>query len=419
MNSIAPIEKQGDPSARDRSVFSARHDFPVLYQKRNKGPTNDNHQIIYLDSASVMQCSWPVIQRMNAWFVLENSLPVIGGHYLNDTARTEYEGARVKVADFLGVKSDNIIFTSGVQDSISRVADFVTKYTTSPKVAISDLEHEHNILPWVHRNIPIETFEIDKDGQDPEIKLRTIESSNTIVSMTARSHVLGLDPVWQYFSRQCLRKGILFHLDASQWVGHEPLDLQGYNVDFVSFSGQNIYGPPGIGVLYVSDAVKKRFAKHCSQGQLTRLTLNRDGEYNPKYQELPHGAEIGEPNVVGVIGLGTAIDHLKKWSWDSIKDHEANLSQKFVEGLRELNFKVIGPETPRVIVSFNHEEVAPDDVADQLSEKGIFVGHGTHSAQPLMKKLDLMPTGTVRVSFGVYNSTDDVDAILSALKEVG
>lgn len=385
------------PSAHDHSINSARNQFPGIFSKRTHTQTTDKNQIIYLDSAGSTQLPWPVIRRLNAYYTNEHANP-LGQYHLGKTVLENYENARRVIANFIGASPHQIIFTSGIAENYNLISEFLTTQYDTPKIAITDLDKPSNTAHWNRHGFEIVTLETNKINQDSEIPL---DININAVSICARNTTLGLDPLWQQLSRNAtIRYGMTFHLDASDWVAHEPLNIQNMLVDFLSFSADKLYGPVGLGILVVNDSIRRRFSNSIKSIGINPLENN-------DYAKLPELAETCI-NSANVLAFAESCKFLDGFGFDAIKLHESSLMKHLVTELKSLTqIELVSAEYPRTSLSLMHKSKPAIDVFNTLIEKGIYVGFGQFDGQDV-----------ITISLAIYNTEDDINVLVSALKEL-
>ncbi len=396
------------------NVKELRQLFPILDQQVNGKP------LVYLDSAATSQKPLPVIEAIDNYYRQYNSNVHRGVHTLGTKATDAYEGAREKVRRFIGAAStEEIIFTRGTTTAINLVAASYgrTNVREGDEIVITYMEHHSNIIPWQQvakqtgatlKYIPLQ--------QDGTIRLEDVEQTVTpntkIVAIMYVSNVLGtINPVKE-IAQIAHKNGAVVVVDGAQSTPHMKVNVQDIDCDFYAFSGHKMCGPTGIGVLYG----KKRLLEQMEPAEFGGEMIDFVGLYESTWKELPWKFEGGTPIIAGAIGLGAAIDFLEQVGLDHIAEHEHRLAQYALEQLATIEgLTIYGPKERAGLVTFNIEDVHPHDVATVLDAEGIAVRAGHHCAQPLMKWLNV--TATARASFYLYNTEEEIDALVSALKK--
>ncbi|MGX1901588.1 cysteine desulfurase [Thermolongibacillus altinsuensis] len=395
-------------------VKELRKLFPILDQEVNGKP------LVYLDSAATSQKPLPVIEAVNNYYREYNSNVHRGVHTLGTKATDAYEGAREKVRRFIGAKStEEIIFTRGTTTAINLVAASYGRANLreGDEIVITYMEHHSNIIPWQQvakqTGATLKYIPLQEDGT---IRLEDVENTVTpntkIVAVVHVSNVLGtINPVKQ-IAEIAHRNGAVIVVDGAQSTPHMKINVQELDCDFFAFSGHKMCGPTGIGVLYGKKALLEKMEPIEFGGEMIDFV----GLYESKWKELPWKFEGGTPIIAGAIGLGAAIDFLEEVGLDQIAKHEHKLAQYALEQMSQIEgITIYGPKERAGLVTFNLDDVHPHDVATVLDAEGIAVRAGHHCAQPLMKWLNV--TATARASFYLYNTEEEIDKLVLALKK--
>ncbi|MBA2877353.1 cysteine desulfurase/selenocysteine lyase [Anoxybacillus kamchatkensis] len=396
------------------NVKELRQLFPILDQQVNGKP------LVYLDSAATSQKPLPVIEAIDNYYRQYNSNVHRGVHTLGTKATDAYEGAREKVRRFIGAAStEEIIFTRGTTTAINLVAASYGRANVGEgdEIVITYMEHHSNIIPWQQvakqTGATLKYIPLQPDGT---IRLEDVEQAVTpntkIVAVMHVSNVLGtINPVKE-IAQIAHKHGAVVVVDGAQSTPHMKVNVQDIDCDFYAFSGHKMCGPTGIGVLYG----KKRLLEQMEPVEFGGEMIDFVGLYESTWKELPWKFEGGTPIIAGAIGLGAAIDFLEEIGLDNIAAHEHKLAQYALEQLATIEgLTIYGPKERAGLVTFNIEDVHPHDVATVLDAEGIAVRAGHHCAQPLMKWLNV--TATARASFYLYNTEEEIDALVSALKK--
>lgn len=399
-----------------RACADLRLDFPMLKKKIQGYP------LIYFDTAATAQKPRQVIDAVTRFYSESYGTVHRGVYSLSKEATTLYEDARVKVQKFIHAAApEEIIFTRGATASLNLLARSIGERFIRPgqAIMISEIEHHSNIVPWqmlceergaVLRIIPVN----DKGELILEAFDALLDEKVKLVSLAHISNVLGtLHPVKQLIEA-AHKVGALVCLDGAQAAPHLPLDVQELDVDFYAFSGHKLYGPTGVGILYgKQDLLDKLPPIEGGGDMIERVTLEKT-----TYNRLPLKFEAGTPMIAEVIGLGAAVDYLTEIGMETIQSWESDLLAYATKKLTQIpNLRVIGrAEEKGAIFSFIIKGVHPLDLATLLDCRGIAIRTGHHCSQPAMERFDL--TSTARVSFGLYNTFEEIDQLYSTLLSI-
>lgn len=387
---------------------SIRGQFPILSVAIEKNP------LIYLDNAATTQKPECVLQAMTDFYSTKNANINRGVHPLAETATVAYDEARATIANFIGAKPHEIIFTRNATEAINLVARSIG-LTKKDTVALSILEHHSNIVPWMQTDAQIEWISIDADGQidvkELQKKLKTGKVS--IVAVTGLSNVLGSRPNLEAIIKEAHAHGTKVLIDAAQLAAHEAIDVKKLDCDFLAFSGHKVYGPMGIGVLYGKAEILKEMDPFLGGGDMI-ATVTTEG-FTPA--ELPRKFEAGTPAVAEAIGLATALDWIQNIGMETIAAHEQKLITHALKGLSTIKeLRILGTKDPtkRVgCISFVVDGVHPHDLTEVLGREGICLRAGHHCTQPLHKILGI--NASARLSVGIYNTAEEVDRCIEAI----
>lgn len=386
--------------------------FPILDQHVNGKP------LVYLDSAATSQKPRSVIEAIDDYYRRYNSNVHRGVHTLGSLATDGYEGAREKVQKFIGAaRTEEIIFTRGTTAALNIVASSYGRenLTADDEIVISHMEHHSNLIPWQQvARITGATLKYIPLKADGTICLDDVEQVVTektkIVALTHVSNVLGTVNPIKEVGEIAHRNGAVMVVDGAQSAPHMKVNVQELNCDFYAFSGHKMCGPTGIGVLYG----KKSLLENMEPIEFGGEMIDFVGLHESTWKELPWKFEGGTPIIAGAIGLGAAIDFLESIGLDEVEKHEHELAAYAYERLTEIDgLSIFGPKERAGVLTFNLDQVHPHDVATVLDAEGIAVRAGHHCAQVLMKWLDV--TATARASFYLYNTKEDVDALIAGL----
>lgn len=397
------------------SIDTLRTEFPILSTNVRGKP------LVYLDNGATTQKPQCVMDALARYYQQHNSNVHRGAHYLSDLATAEFEGARETVARFLNASREEIIWTRGTTESINLVAQSHGRDTLKPgdEVLVSAMEHHSNIVPWqmacAATGASLKVIPVLEDGSLDMAAFHALLSERTrIVALVHVSNSLGtVNPVHDIIAA-ARTVGAITVVDGAQSVSHFPIDVRELDCDFLAFSGHKVFGPTGIGVLYGRQALLDAMPPWQGGGEMIERVTFAGSSWN----ELPYKFEAGTPNIAGAIGLGAALDWLDKQDRDALARHETDLldyatrqAQAF-SGLRQ-----IGTARDKVaVLSFLLDGAHPNDVGHLLDQQGIAVRTGHHCTMPLMDEFNI--PGTVRASFSVYNTRQEVDALFTALEKV-
>lgn len=390
-----------------------RADFPALQQSVN------DHPLVYLDSAASSQQPMVVIEAVKNYQMRDHANVHRGVHTLSHRATEAYEGARDKIVSFVNAGNrSEIVFTRGTTDSINLVAQSFCRpaLKAGDKIVISHLEHHSNIVPWQllceQTGAELVVVPIDDAGQvDPGEITGVLDERVKILALAHVSNALGTILPVKHITRSARSLGIPVLLDGAQAVPHMPVDVQDLDCDFYAFSGHKMIGPTGTGVLYGKEALLEAMPPYQGGGDMI-LEVRFDGT---TYNDLPYKFEAGTPNIAGFVGLGAAIDYLQHIGMDAISRHEHELLAYMTSRLSEIeDIRLIGTAAEKASVqSFMLADIHPHDVGTVLDHQGIAIRTGHHCAMPVMDHFGV--PGTARASLALYNTQNDVDALIEAL----
>ena len=395
-------------------VDKIRHDFPILSREVYGRP------LVYLDNAATTQKPLCVLDAMRDEYLNVNANVHRGVHYLSQQATELHEQARDTVCRFLNARRrEEIVFTRGTTEAINLVASsfgeaFVNE---GDEIIVSTVEHHSNIVPWQlmaeRKGARLRVIPIDEMGNFCMSDYEKLFSPHTkIVSIAHVSNVLGtVNPVDEVV-RIAHEHGVPVMIDGAQGAPHFAVDVQQLDCDFYAFSGHKAYGPTGIGVLYGKEEWLDRLPPYQGGGEMiAKVSFEKT-----TFEAPPLKFEAGTPDYIATHGLAVAIDYLQRLGLDNIHRHEKNLTVYALEKLKNLDEMEIFGSGQDAIISFNMTGIHHLDAGTLLDRLGIAVRTGHHCAQPLMDRLGV--SGTVRASFGLYNTRNDVDRLLAALHQV-
>lgn len=391
-------------------------DFPILKQKIN------GKRLAYLDSTATSQKPQQVIQAIDDYYHRYNSNVHRGVHTLGSLATDGYEGARETVRRFIhATYFEEIIFTRGTTAAINLVAHSYgdAHIQEGDEIVVTQMEHHANIVPWQQlakrKNATLKFIPMTESGElTIEAVQETITDRTKIVAIAHVSNVLGTINDIKTIAQIAHEHGAIIAVDGAQSVPHMKVDVQDLDVDFYSFSGHKMLGPTGIGVLYGRRALLKDMEPIEFGGDMIDFV----GLHESTWTDLPTKFEAGTPLIAQAIGLKAAIEYLERIGFDTIHEHEAEITAYAYDRMSEIDgIEIYGPDKDKRagIITFNLKDVHPHDVATALDTEGVAVRAGHHCAQPLMKWLNV--SSTARASFYIYNTKEDVDQLIEGLKQ--
>lgn len=392
-------------------------DFPVF---RNQSP--DVPKLIYFDNAATTQKPDYVLQAWQRYNSSSHGNPHRGAHRLATAASEAYEGARDTVADFIGAKREEVIFTRSTTESLNLVARSYAEPRLQPgdKIVITIAEHHANLVTWQRvaqrTGAVLEYIYIDEDGHFCEADMAKIDARTKIVAFAQVSNVLGMKVPVREFIERAHAHGAVVVLDGAQSVPHMAVDVKELDCDFFAFSGHKMMASTGIGVLYGKERLLAEMEPFNLGGDMIEYVQEQETTFNT----LPYRFEAGTPNVEGAVSLQAAIEYIRSIGLTAIGEHEARLTRLALEGMKEIpHIHLIGshdPEEKYGVITFLVEGVHPHDVATILDHYGIAIRSGHHCAQPL--GAFLRAPASNRVSFYLYNTEEEVRYFLSVLPKV-
>jgi cysteine desulfurase/selenocysteine lyase len=393
----------------------ARLDFPILSREVNGKP------LVYLDSAASAQKPVQVIEAMDHCMRMEYANVHRGIHYLSNTATQNYENARETVRRFLNARSpEEIIFTKNATEAVNLVAYAwgMNNVGEGDEIILSIMEHHANIVPWhflrERNGAVIKWAPVSETGEFLLEELeRMITPRTKLIAITHMSNVLGTVVPVSEVARIAKAKGVKLFVDGAQSCVHMPVDVQAIDCDFLAFTGHKVYGPSGIGVLYGRREILADLPPFLGGGAMIESVGRDEITYGPP----PERFEAGTPPIVEAIGLGAALDYMMQRGRAEIARHEAELAAYAHDQLDQLNWLKIYGRAPGkgAIVSFTMEGLHPHDISMVVDRSGVAIRAGHHCAQPLMERFGV--PAMCRASFGLYNTREDVDVLVDALKK--
>lgn len=389
--------------------------FPILDTKVEGKP------LVYLDNTATSQTPSGVVDEIVAGYEKYKANVHRGVHTLSQLATDRQEDVRRKVAGFIGASShEEVIFTSGTTDSINIVAaSYGELIPPGSEIILTVMEHHSNIVPWQllaeRKGLTLKVVDIDNSGQlDMEGYMDAFSDKTAFVSVCHVSNVLGTINPAEQLVEIAHSHGVPIHLDGAQASPHLKLDMAKLGCDFYSFSSHKMYGPTGVGVLYGRRELLEKMPPCRGGGEM----IKHVSFSGTTFADLPFKFEAGTPDFVGIAAFGAAIDFIERIGLEHIEAHEEKLLKRATQGLCNIDGITIYGTAPEksAVLSFNYRDIHPYDIGLLLDKMGVAVRTGHHCAQPLMERLGI--PGTVRASFAVYNTEEEVDAFLDALRRI-
>ena len=397
-------------------IKKIREDFPILSREVYGKP------LVYLDNAATTQKPLCVLDAMRDEYLNVNANVHRGVHYLSQQATDLHEAAREKVRGFINArKIEEIVFTRGTTEAINLVASSFceSQMKEGDEVIVTEMEHHSNIVSWqlqaMKRGIVVKHLALNDEGELLIDQLEPLISERTkLISVAHVSNVLGtVNPV-EKIIKVVHAHGIPVLVDGAQSAPHFKVDVQAMDCDFFAFSGHKMYGPTGIGVLYGKEEWLEKLPPYQGGGEMIdKVTWEKT-----TFERLPFKFEAGTPDYVATHGLAKAIDYIGSIGFEAIQQHEQELTRYCMEQLQTIDgMKIYGPiELRDAVVSFNVGDIHHLDMGTLLDRLGIAVRTGHHCAQPLMDRLNI--AGTVRASFALYNTKEEVDVLVAGIRRV-
>jgi cysteine desulfurase/selenocysteine lyase len=393
-----------------------RKDFPVLSEPIH------GKRLAYLDNAATAHKPKPVLDAIRRFYEHDNSNVHRGVHLLSERATRDYEAARDKVQAFIhAAHREEVVFTRGTTEAINLVANSFARprLKKGDEVLVTAMEHHSNIVPWqLACEATGATLKVIPITDDGELRMdefaRLLSSRTKLVAVGHVSNALGtVNPV-EDIVRQAHAKGVPVLVDGAQAVPHMKVDVQALGCDFYAFSGHKMYGPTGIGVLYGRKDLLESMPPWQGGGDMIRSVSFEKTTYN----DLPYKFEAGTPDIAGAIGLGAAVDYLHSIGMDAVAAHEHDLLEYATRQIQAVpGVRVIGTARRKAgVLSFVVDGVHPHDIGSLVDRDGVAIRTGHHCAQPVMERFGV--PATCRASFGLYNTREDVDALVASLRKV-
>ena len=407
-------------------VAAVRADFPILGRAVRGG-----HPLIYLDSGATSHKPRPVLDAEHDFYTMHNSAVHRGAHLLGEEATDAYEGARVRVADFIGADAGEVVFTKSATEGLNLIAYAMSNAATAgpeaerfrvgpgDEILITEMEHHANLVPWqqlcLRTGATLRWFGVTPEGR---LDLSNIDELLTdatkLVAVTHQSNVTGVIPPVTEIARRAHARGALVVVDGAQSVPHQQVDVAALGADFLAFSSHKMLGPSGVGVLWGRRELLEAMPPYVTGGSMIEVVRMEGSTFLPPPQRF----EPGVPFIAEAAGLGAAVDYLSALGMDNVAAHEESLTAHALEALLGIDgVRIVGPETTKDrggAVSFEVDGVHPHDVGQVLDELGIAVRTGHHCAWPLHRAFGVQ--ASTRASFYVYNTTAEVDALAEGIR---
>lgn len=396
------------------NIQKIRKDFPIFDIKVN------GKDLIYFDSAATMLKPKPVVDTIANHYLYETSNVHRGLHFLSDQATSKYEKSRQKIADYIGAEFEEIVFTKGTTESVNIVGQcYGSLLNKGDGILISELEHHSNIVSWQlaceRYSLKLYTFKILETGEPDLLDLEEkLKNNIKLLSCTYVSNSLGVIFPVETIIHMAHKHEVKVLVDAAQALAHQEVNVKKLDCDFLVGSAHKIFGPTGIGFLFgKKDLLNQMPPLLGGGGMIDKVTFEKTS-----YLESPFRFEAGTPHIAGAIGFGAAIDYISQFSIQDIYNYESELTKYACELLSEVeDVKLFGQTSHKgPIVSFVVDGENASDVGSMLDNDGIAVRAGHHCTQPLMNLLGV--SGTIRISFSIYNTAKEIEFFVSSLKKV-
>ena len=395
-------------------ISKIREQFPILSRKVN------GHDLIYFDNGATTQKPQSVITAESNYYKNENSNVHRGVHFLSGLATDKFEETRITIQNFINAKhSHEIIFTKGTTDSINIVASgYRSLLNKGDEIIISELEHHSNIVPWQmcceQSGATLKVIPLLDDGTLDMAEFGNLLSKNTkLVSIAHISNTLGtINPIEKIIEK-AKAVGAKVLIDGAQAASHISINMQSLDADFYCFSAHKLYGPTGVGILYGKEDVLNELPAYQGGGEMIKEVSFK----KTTYAGLPHKFEAGTPNIAGVVAFKAAINFITGLGINNIAKHEEELLKYATEEVLKIEgLRIYGTaKNKSAIISFNINELHPYDIGMIVDKMGIAVRTGHHCTQPIMDKFNI--PGTARISLAVYNTKDEIDICIKAIKK--
>ena len=399
--------------------YELRNDFPIFKKKIN------GKDLVYLDNASTTQKPYSVIDSISDFYANYNSNIHRAVYQLAEEATKLYEQSRENIAKFINARPDEIIFTRNTTESINLIAHSWARSNLKKGdvIVLSEIEHHSNIVPWQilcqEIGTRLEYVGIDENGFLNLKHFSELVSSGKVklVSLSHMSNVLGTIVPIETMIKSAHQYHIPVIVDGAQSVPHMSVNVKNMDCDFLVFSAHKMLGPTGVGVLFARKEFLEKMKPFISGGDMIKEVF----KFHTNYNEVPYKFEAGTPNIADVVGFGAAIEYLQKIGMENIRKHEIYLTEYALESLQSMKHVTLyGPreaESRGGVISFNIADIHPHDLATIMNDNGIAIRSGHHCAQVLMQRLDVPATS--RASFYIYNTIEEIDKFVEAIREAG
>jgi cysteine desulfurase/selenocysteine lyase len=397
-------------------IEQIRDAFPFL-----KSNYRNDKPLIYFDSAASAQKPQSVLDYIQKFYVNDYANIHRGVYERAANATQAYESARDKVAQFIGAESNEIIFTKGTTEGVNLIAKSFVEGRLNPgdNILLTELEHHSNLVPWQmlakKQGAQCRFIKVDNQGRLELDDLdELLDDKTRILAFSHLSNTLGTINDVQSIIQKAKEKQIPVLLDVAQSITQIPINVKQLDVDFLVFSGHKIYGPTGIGTLFIKAEQQQNIEPYQFGGDM----IQRVSFEESRFKEGPSKFEAGTPNILGAVGMAVAIDFVQEIGMSKIQAHQLALTQEAIAIMEDIDgVKIIGPKTNQSgIISFLYNEVHPHDIASLFDAEGIAIRAGHHCTEPLMQKFGL--PGTARISFGIYNSSEELDSLKGAFGKI-
>lgn len=389
-------------------IEKIRKDFPILNRMI------DGKRLVYLDSAATSQKPIQVIKALEEYYSNHNSNIHRTVHRLGEESTQMFEDSRKKVAEFIGAKPEEIIFTKNATEAINIVAWSMKEKMRGKKIVSTVMEHHSNIVPWqmLEKNgSSLDFVDIDQDGQLNDTE-KTIKGAS-MVAVAHSSNVLGTVNDIRTICRTAKDNGTMTLVDGAQSVPHMPVDVKDIGCDFLVFSGHKMLGPTGVGVLYAKEELADEMEPFLRGGDMIKEVSLHETTWN----KPPMKFEAGTPNIADVVAFKQAVEYLQRLGMENVENHERELASYAVDSISDIDgIKIYGPKDRSGLVSFNIGNIHPHDVASIVNEEGVAIRSGHLCAQPLMARFGV--PAMARASFYIYNTKEEIAVLADSLEKV-
>ena len=394
------------------NIDKIREDFPILKRKIGGKP------LVYLDSAATSQKPVQVIEAEMQFYEMYNANIHRGVHTLSEEATEIYEGARKKIAGFIGAKAEEIIFTRNATEAINLVRfSWGSGISKGEKILSTKMEHHSNIVPWQllakEKQAVLDFVDIDNQGFLAKNQLESKIKNSRLFAFVHMSNVLGTINPAEELVKKAHDNGALALVDAAQSVPHMEVNVKSMDCDFLAFSGHKMLGPSGIGVLYAKKEILEEMPPFLGGGDMIKEVHLRESSWN----DVPWKFEAGTPNTAGAIGLAAAVEYLEKIGMKNVRNHDMQLTKYSLEELGKMeNVTIYGPkdaEKKGGVIAFNVGDIHSHDLASLMNDNGIAIRSGHHCAMPLMERLGIC--NAARASFYIYTTKEEIDLLAETI----